>query len=500
MSSIPLPALQVSRPQDPLESFQRLVQRRNASVQRDILQQQAQAGQLENQQRQQALSDQQAMTKAMGEWDGKDIENLPGIVLKHGGSANAVFGLRNQIVSYQKNLQEMTKDQLANEGTKNDAIAGHIDQVKSLPPDQQPQAFENAKADLMKRGYLDPQQAQGLTYGGPQQLDALEKFYQSHTQQVESALKAAQTTEATNKGNLAATEASEKQQQAEFFKKMGLPPGIAPEVAQFAAFLQKGGKPEGYAAYKAQQEAAATQPFKIQTAQVEAQTRMAMEGMAKPVYAYDPRTDSTKLMSQTEALQAGMRAIRPVTAKEVSEDTMLNNRLADVHQKIAEYEQALQKPISGKDQSNLAALLGTHGIKVGAFGTEIPMDRLNSALNKENLSGLSANARDQLVAYRNAREALTGYTRVLTGSGRSSDKNLELQEQTLPDPSITDPDFSTRALGAFKQNLHVVGQGLPELPGIKSPKQVEQEVWGNQGQGGNQQLPSRLLDLLHVRQ
>jgi hypothetical protein len=31
---------------------------------------------------------------------------------------------------------------------------------------------------------------------------------------------------------------------------------------------------------------------------------------------------------------------------------------------------------------------------------------------------------------------------------------------------------------AFKQNLHVVGQGLPRIPGVKSPEEIEAEVNG----------------------
>ena len=173
-----------------------------------------------------------------------------------------------------------------------------------------------------------------------------------------------------------------------------------------------------------------------------------------------------------------MQAFRPVTEKDVREDTMLSNRLADVHQKIAEYDQALQKPVSEKDQGNIAALLGTQGAKLGAFGTEIPMDRVNAALNKENLKNLGPEARDQLIAYKNAREAMLGYKTVLSGSARGSDKSMELLTQALPDPAITDTDFSRRSLDAFKQNLRVVGQGLPDLPGIKSPRQIEAEVWG----------------------
>jgi len=234
--------------------------------------------------------------------------------------------------------------------------------------------------------------------------------------------------------------------------------------------------------------AKATQPLKIQTAEIEAKTKQLMEGLAKPGYAFDPATGTTKLTDQTAYLQSGgkMQAFRPVTEKDVREDTMLTNRLGDVHQKLAEYEQSLQKPISSQDQSNIAALLGTDKLKAGlhpsglfgGVGLEIPTERIDAALNKQNLQGLSANARDQLIAFRNAREAMLGYKTVLSGSARGSDKGMDLLTQALPDPSITDPDYSTRSLAAFKQNLHVVGQGLPQLPGIKSPREIESEVWG----------------------
>src|ERR1035438_6015538 len=147
MGSIPLPALAVQPPpqQDPMGNMGKLLQLKGM-----LGQQQMQPGQLQMQQQavqegQLQLQDKQAASIAMHQWDGKDINELPALILKNGGSAQAVFGMKNQIVSYQKNLAEMTKDQLANEATKNDTIAGHIDTVKALPAEQQPQAFEAAK-------------------------------------------------------------------------------------------------------------------------------------------------------------------------------------------------------------------------------------------------------------------------------------------------------------------------------------------------------------------
>jgi hypothetical protein len=473
--------------QDYVSQYAHLAQLRQmmgmAPLQRQQAQQNIQAGQLDIQQKQQALNDQQAATSAMQEWDGQNFMELPSLVLKHGGSAQAVFGLKNQILQQQTEMTKLSTDQLNNQKQVNDYIAGHIANVQALPPEQQADGFKSAVQDLVDKKYVTPQQAQGLQYQGPQQLDYLKKTYQGLTAMQEEALKKSQAAEAEGKGAEAQAIANEKNQQGEFFKKMGLPAGITPDMAGYAAYIQKGGKPEGYPAFKAQQEAAATQPYKIQTAEAEAKTKQLMEGLTVPGYAFDPKTGQTVLTDQTSYLQSGgqLQAFRKVGEKDVRDDTMMLNRLGDVHQKIAEYEKALQQPLLRYDQERIASVIGSDKLKIGAFGTEIPADKANAFLKQINLEGLSPAARDQVVAYYNAREAMMGYKTVLSGSARGSDKSMDLLTQALPDPSITDRDYSRRSLDAFKQNLHIVGQGLPILPGIKSPQQIEQEVWGNQG-------------------
>jgi hypothetical protein len=68
---------------------------------------------------------------------------------------------------------------------------------------------------------------------------------------------------------------------------------------------------------------------------------------------------------------------------------------------------------------------------------------------------------------------------------------MELLDSALPNPAITDSDYSRRSLNAFRGNLRVVGQGLPQLPGIKSPQQIEDEV--RQTQPNNQIQPMQPL-------
>jgi hypothetical protein len=106
---------------------------------------------------------------------------------------------------------------------------------------------------------------------------------------------------------------------------------------------------------------------------------------------------------------------------------------------------------------------------VGAFGSEVPVDRLNAALDKENIKGLSDDAVKLLAAYYNARESLVGYNRVLSGSARGGEKQMEVNQDTLPNPGTTDPRYAKESMNQFRQNLKIVGQGLPVIPGIKRP-------------------------------
>ncbi len=188
MGTIPLPALAVKTPEQPdiVGGLQRILAIKSVLGQQQLQQQEVQQGDIK-------LHDQQAASAAMRDWDGKDINDLPGLILKNGGSATAVFNAKNSIVDYQSKLANATKDQLANEKTKNDYFAQAIDNVRSLPPEQQPDAFEAAKADAVQRGHLDPKVAQTLTYQGPQQLDLLEKNLIGHSAAVDQAAKAAET-------------------------------------------------------------------------------------------------------------------------------------------------------------------------------------------------------------------------------------------------------------------------------------------------------------------
>ncbi|MGC2474937.1 MAG: hypothetical protein WA485_11425 [Candidatus Sulfotelmatobacter sp.] len=544
MSSIPLPALDIkpTQPNDALGSYTKMVSLGSLLQQQKLQGQQIQAGEQENQMRALQLQDQQTLRQSAKGLDWSQPDTFQKWITnaqQNGVSPQTLSQLALQRAQYNEQIAKTDTATLASQKEVNNQLQGHIDAIKGITdPVKRAQAAQTQGNQIVQSGIARTPQAQQMAQAlasgkwvpNDDDLTMFENGLTDHNTQIDQRLKQAETaknaTDAALNQNKVDIINSWKQNPQQVLSQVdSIVPPNGPNAAlnartksqvQFAlgngdvdgakAAIKQAAEQVG-AVEKDVQVAKATQPLKLEQSRAEAQARMALEGMAKPVYAFDPQTNQKDLMSQTEAIAQGRKVMTPVTGKEVSEDTQLINRLGDVHQKIAEYENALQKPISAKDQGNLAALLGTDKTKVnlhpggellGGIGIDIPMDRLDAALNKENLAGLSANARDQLVAYRNAREALTGYTRVLSGSSKSSDKNLELQEQTLPDPSITDPDFSTRAIGAFKQNLRVVGQGLPNIPGVKTPQEWENEVTQPQQSAPSRTTPGNTTSLLSI--
>lgn len=224
MATIPLPALDVRPPQQqpsPLEQYGQLMAIRNAQQEQQMRQQQMQTGaiqqqgaQVQLQQQQQALSDQKAMTAAMQNWDGKDYNDILPLVIKNGGSANAVIGLKSKILEQQQSISTALKNnadaasaQMTAVKTKGDLLDGTLSTLidpKQTPDAQLPQAVISAAQDLAQKGVLDPahaQQAEQFAQSGNpaqirQQLDLMRKTNLAQSQILEDAQKQALTNEA----------------------------------------------------------------------------------------------------------------------------------------------------------------------------------------------------------------------------------------------------------------------------------------------------------------
>jgi hypothetical protein len=189
------------------------------------------------------------------------------------------------------------------------------------------------------------------------------------------------------------------------------------------------------------------------------------------VYAFNPQTGETEMTTPAQVAAQGMTNVRKPSPKEIQDDTQLNNRLVDVATKISRYEQEAVKPLSVKDAATLSGLLSEDKFKLGAFGAELPVDFVNKFMGAARDRNLSEDAIRRVVSFYNARESMVGYQRVLSGSGRSSEKAMQLNLDALPHP-LKSPQYAREALGQFKENLSIAGRGLPRMPGIPTANDI----------------------------
>lgn len=306
MGGIPLAALSVRPPEQqagPLDQVGKALQLKQlvqaAPLQQQAMQQQVTAGGQENQIRAQQLADTQAQTAALKAWDGKDVHDLPGLLLKHGGSAQAVFGMKNQLITQQKNLAEADEATVKNEQSKNDMIAGHLEAVKSAPADQKPQAFDAAITDLEQKGLVKPGTIPHQ-YPGDDKLDLFEKTFQGGKQIVDAAMK-------------------ERQVKAEEVTAQSRAQGASTSAEEFKAKL-----PGGPLNRVTQDIAVATNPQiqqgKINVARAEGEARAAVETAAA-------RGDNPALANVAKPLVVPAAAAAEKANKEYADAKSVSDRM-----------------------------------------------------------------------------------------------------------------------------------------------------------------------------
>lgn len=279
MGSIPLPALSIKPPQqtDPLEQYGRLMQLQHqaqaAPLQQQALQQQVQTGQVDLQQKQQQLKDQQAATSALSEWDGKDFNQLYPLITKHGGSAQAVFSLKKNVLDQQTQIATASKDNaqateanIAATMKKNDLVTGALGSLvdpQQVPDDQLPAKLTSVVQSLTQQGALDPQHAQAaqklIESGDPTAIrsgvDQFRKTLMAQSQITEEAAKHAGITKDVAQTGEANAITAQKQAETTYYQQHGGAPGVPIEAQQQADWLSKhpGQGPSDYVAWKAKQ-------------------------------------------------------------------------------------------------------------------------------------------------------------------------------------------------------------------------------------------------------
>jgi hypothetical protein len=168
----------------------------NAPLQHQLLQQQADAGSLENQKAQVAFKDQQALSAAMNEWSEPkaatpaptpaagmtggppvpqvaapvalpNYDDLLTLAKKHGASFGAVQGLQKSVLDMKEKAATIAKDDAVTGSdnanalkTKNAMLIDAMSGVINLPDDQLAPGLLSAAQELSGKGLLDPQHVQ----------------------------------------------------------------------------------------------------------------------------------------------------------------------------------------------------------------------------------------------------------------------------------------------------------------------------------------------------
>jgi len=190
----------------------------------------------------------------------------------------------------------------------------------------------------------------------------------------------------------------------------------------------------------------------------------------KTGYAYDPNSNQTVLTNQQEAAQKGFQAFRAVTEANIRADTHDAKILSDIAIKSNNLITAAKAVEQGPRQLAIISHLidaadKDEQFKVGAFGTQIPTGWFNNLFSGGMATGATQLTRDYVVSLLSLREAAMGMQRLLTGTARNSESQIAALQATLPKVE-PDAKMVLQKMAAFTQNLDMLRQGIPTLPGI----------------------------------
>lgn len=251
MASIPLPALDIKPPQQPdmMGDVSKLMALKSLQNQ-----QQMQGGQLQLQQQQ--IKDQQARTKALAGWDGKNPDDLTKSVLHYGGSADAaaqeqqrILGIRDTASQIALRDAQTGASQVDTIIKKHDQYLGAINSLENVPDEQLHQSVASHIDQLIPDG-SDPQamqmkqQVQQLLQSNippdqlRQKLDDTKAQLQGSKEQFVQAQTAAQT--AKEKADAAAKTAEKKWYED---NPSAGAPGVPAETVSLADYMRQPQQP-----------------------------------------------------------------------------------------------------------------------------------------------------------------------------------------------------------------------------------------------------------------
>jgi hypothetical protein len=184
-----------------------------------------------------------------------------------------------------------------------------------------------------------------------------------------------------------------------------------------------------------------------------------------PVYAIDA-SGNTVFTTKAAAIQNGMSGIRPVKEADIRADQKDIGVINDMQLKANNVYQAA----SAMDKTSWAQTVG-----IAKYLADNPNTTAAGLANSAILNNVSPQARNYAIAVTSLRESAMSMQKLLTGSARSNETQINALLKTLPNVE-GNSGIVNQKLGAFTQNLQIIGKSLPKGTGVEL-----------QGFGGGQQ-------------
>ena len=121
---------------------------------------------LQNQLVQRQIADQNALTRAITQYDPTKmtVADIPRLVTQNGGSGQAALQAQSGFIAARQNLLKMSDEEFARQQQQNDLVQGIHDQVAQAPAEQKQQVYSQGLEQLQKAGIdtsQEPQQYPG---------------------------------------------------------------------------------------------------------------------------------------------------------------------------------------------------------------------------------------------------------------------------------------------------------------------------------------------------
>jgi hypothetical protein len=479
MSSIPLPALDIKTDQGPgpLQQFMTLQQ---------ILGQQTQnqTGQIQNQQAQQSQKDQAATTAALKQWDGKNPNDLPHLILQNGGSSNAVLNAQSKLIDMRQKAATLDETTLKNQQTTNDQYRGRVLSIVNAPADQKQSLWA---AEVAKERQAGAQLSPDITdqYPGDDVATQYANHFALGSTLAKEAIDAKQANARQTSANASAGELTLKQN--EFNAKTDPNSPLYDPSAAYLAKKAASGDSEAQAIVAQQTKQAATKAGAVAGAEAQAkfpwEARLEqMKQQGDPVFAYDPKSQQTIQVSRAEAQQAGYTNIVKVGQSEIDKAKTSAMQLGDATMNIQAYKQASQRmdELSGSDIATVSRVLGDTGFKAHFLGAELPTDWLNELYRSKGWQDMPETAKDAVVNYLAARPAAISLLRAINPGVRLTESQIATELRNIPDPT-TPSDIRDKQFARLDRNIDQASKTLVKIPGVDMPNEIRDRLETQQG-------------------